>query len=153
MGMIGSYLRVTPDELKNAIADEGWLFARLDESGGGRSLDVDKAWHAIGFLLERVDFPVNVVFDGEAFGADNGYGQPRYLTPERVRTASEALAKTSFDELLIGVEPSDLTRAEVYPGIWDEPDSLDYVRAHYEPLVDFFASATLDGDAVLLWLD
>jgi hypothetical protein len=163
--MDGEYLRVTPDELARAIKDPGWAleFARAAQEeddadlppAEARYLSTHKAWHAIAFLLDRADFPVKVVFGEERFAEDEdwGYGPPRYLTVERVRTAAQALAATSYHELTIGVTQADLAEAELYPQIWDEPDSLDWVRGWYEPLVPFFTAAAEQGDAMLIWTD
>lgn len=49
------------------------------------------------FLLARAEFPVNVIHGEEPFAEDEdwGYGPPRYLRPERVQLAAEALRATS----------------------------------------------------------
>ncbi|MBA2806211.1 YfbM family protein [Streptomyces sp. KM273126] len=87
-------------------------------------------------------------------GADDwGYGPPCYLTPERVRIAAESLPSTSFETLVQGVTPEELSQADVYPQIWSDLSALDYVRHHHESLSPFFAAAAEEGDAVLVWLD
>lgn len=66
----------------------------------------------------------------EPFAEDEdwGYGPPRYLRPERVQLAAEALRATSYAQLISGVDPAELTRAEVYPLGWSEADSLEWGR-------------------------
>jgi Domain of unknown function (DUF1877) len=166
MSMIGEYARVTPAELERAIGDPQWALEHVQEvaeaewdegpgASGARCLDVDKAWDAIGFLLRRTGFPVELVHGEEPIpGADDwGYTPPRYLTPQQVATAAAALARTSGAALIDGVAPKELADAEVYPSIvWKRGESLDYVRQHYEALVPFFTQAARDGDAVLVWL-
>lgn len=167
MSMIGEYVRVTPDELARTLGDPEWALGLVDElieadlrrrrdPSSARSLDTDKAWDALGYLLRRIGFPVDIVRGEEPVpGADDwGYGPPRYLTAERVKEAAEALAKVSGEELVAGVTPQELADADVYPGVvWRRGESLDYVRGHYEALVPFFAAAARDGDAMLVWLD
>lgn len=167
MSMIGEYARVTPAELERAIREPDWaqdfVFELLETetedemaaSGARRVLETDKAWDAIGYLLRRTDFPVDIVHGEELLpGAEDwGYGPPRYLTPEQVRTAAEALARTGFGQLVHGVTSKDLARAEVYPKIvWERGESLGYVHGHYESLAEFVQSAARDGDALLMWL-
>ncbi len=164
--MSGEYLRVTLDELGRVAKEPAWAqeFAvdvQETESesdlppGEARHLSTYKTWHAIAFLLERIDFPVDVVHGEESFdeAEDWGYGPPRYLPVERVHTAAEALAATSFDTLIAGVTPAMLTQADIYPHVWDEPDSLEWVRRCYEPLVPYFAGAARQRQAMLVWID
>jgi hypothetical protein len=164
--MNGEYARVTQAELEKAINDPEWALEFVDgiqdaeeeadlPPADARHLTTHKAWQAIAFLLDRAGFPVDVVYGEEQFAdeEDWGYGPPRYLTADRVRVAAGALTATSYDDLIRGVTPADLAQAHVYPEIWDEPDSLDWVRGWYEPLVPFFTSAAGQGHAMLVWLD
>ncbi|WEH34760.1 YfbM family protein [Streptomyces sp. AM 4-1-1] len=166
MSMNGEYVRLTPDELERVIGDHEWATALVEKlmdadarrrpgSAEARCHGTDKAWDAIGFLTRRAGFLVDIVHGEEQvpWGEDWGYGPPRYLSPDRVRTAAEAMAETGADRLVEGVGPADLTAAEVYPvGIWERDDSLEYATGHYEALVPFFRSAAEAGDAILVWL-
>jgi hypothetical protein len=140
VSMNGEYLCVTPDELARALKDPDWALElakdvrdaeeELDLTPGeGRHLSTHKAWQAIAFILGRAGFPVDIVYGEGRFADDEdfdwGYGPPRYLTPEWVQVADQALAATSFDALAAGVTPAVLAQANIYPQIWDEPDSLE----------------------------
>ncbi|MFE0189726.1 YfbM family protein [Streptomyces sp. NPDC058989] len=166
MSMIGQYACVTPAEFDRALGDPEWalklVIGRMEAEAGqpaepaaARCLDVDKAWDALGFLLRRAAFPVDIVHgEGDIPAAEDwGYGPPRYLTAERVRLAAEVLAGISGADLTAGVGPEDLAEAEVYPSIvWERGESLDYVREHYDALRPFFRAAADRGEAVLVWL-
>ncbi|GAA4900868.1 YfbM family protein [Streptomyces coeruleoprunus] len=165
--MIGEYVRLTRAELDRALRDPEWAAEFVDalvegeldeepEPGEARCHATDKAWHALDFLLRRLAFPVDVVHGEEEIpgSEDWGYGPPRYLTPERVRAAAEALAATPPGKLTDGVAPADLAEADIYPNaVWQRGESLDYVTGHYEALVPFFHAAARDGDAMLVRLD
>ena len=167
MSMIGEYARLTPAELERAVRDPDWARefigelaeAEADDGPGmssARCFATEKAWHALDFLLRRLVFPVDVVFGEEDIhGADDwGYGPPRYLTPERVRVAAEALAAIPAEDLVGGVTPDDLAHAEIYPDIiWVGDESLDFVTSHYQALVPFFQAAARDGHAMVIWID
>ncbi|MFE9360548.1 YfbM family protein [Streptomyces olivaceoviridis] len=172
MSMIGEYLRVTASELQRAIQDPDWAlhFAEDVQDTEERSepaptearrFSTSKTWDMLGFLLTRADFPVDVIHGEEPFAEneDWGYGPPRYLRAERVRLAARALRAITYDQLVRGVSPADLTTADVYPLAgayplgWDEPGALERGRHRYDGLTHFFEAAAAAEDAMLLWLD
>ena len=166
MSMIGEYLRVTAAELDRAIQDPDWALDLVEEVQDAeeesepspaetRHFSTYKSWDMLRFLLTRVEFPVNVIHGEEAFAEDEdwGYGPPRDLRPERVRLAAEALRATSYAQLISGVDPAELTSAEVYPLGWSEPGSLEWGRPWYDDLTLFFEAAAGADDAMLVWLD
>ncbi|SDT68398.1 MULTISPECIES: YfbM family protein [unclassified Streptomyces] len=108
-----------------------------------------------GQPLARTKFPVNVIHGEESFAENDdwGYGPPRYLRPERVRLAAEALQAINYDQLVSGVDPVELTSAEVYPLGWSEPGALEWGRHWYDGLTQFLEAAAGMDDAVLVWLD
>jgi hypothetical protein len=164
MSMIGEYLRLTPLELKRAIKDPEWalqfameVVEAEDESepaiDDARHFSTYKTWDILAFLLERAEFPVGVIAGEEAIaGAEDwGYGPPRFFRADRVALAAQELARRSFDDLIEGVDPKDLVRAETYA--WDEDDSFEWARGYYDGLVEFFTATARDGDAMLVWID
>ncbi|MEU3556064.1 YfbM family protein [Streptomyces fragilis] len=164
MSMIGEYARLSPAELERAVREPRWapklvdapLAGEPDAGPGSRRHDVDKTWQALGFLLDRAGFPVDVTFGDEVLpGADDwGYGPPRLIRPERVRVAAEAFGRIPPASLAEGVGPSDLAAADVYPRVvWERGEPLDWVTGHYEALGAFFRAAARAGDAVLVWID
>lgn len=174
VSMNGEYLRVTAAELRHAIEDPQWALDHADQvrdavdladqagdewdgldpqQARQRYLTTHKAWDAIGYLLRRNGFPVDISSGVHAFTDDDwGYGPAHYLTAQEVADAATALAATPFDALVAGVTAAGLAEAEVYPMMWDEPDALDWIRHWYEPLAGFFAAAADAGDSILVWL-
>ncbi|MFJ1567794.1 YfbM family protein [Streptomyces erythrochromogenes] len=165
MSMNGEYLRVTPAELERALKDPEWALDLADEirdaqegsapaPAGARHFTTQQTWHLLGFLLQRSAFPVDIVHGEETLATDDwGYGPPRYLTPDRVRLAADALQQTTYDQLIQGVDPFELVKAEVYPQIWDSPASLEWARDLFTPLADLFRDAASGGHAMLIWID
>ncbi|WP_410809093.1 YfbM family protein [Micromonospora sp. 067-2] len=176
MSVNGNWLRVSPDELKRARTDLGWAYklakAERDDNSD-RYTTTDKAWNGLDFLLDRLGFEIPLVLGAERFVElpdvapdseemfdflenledDWGYGPPSYLTPVQVEAAASRLAALTEDDLIRGVDPQELDRAEIYPQIWDRPGELTWV-AHYLPGVrSFFSAAATDGNAVICWLD
>ncbi|MEV4656588.1 DUF1877 family protein [Micromonospora sp. NPDC049301] len=174
--MNGNWLRVSPDDLELARTDLGWAYkiamAGRDDNSG-RWTATDKAWNGLDFLLDRLGFGIPLVLGAQSFVElpdvepdseemfdfledledDWGYGPPSYLTPVQVAAAASRLAALTEDDLIRGVDPQELNRAEVYPGTWERPGELAWVT-HYLPDVrSFFAAAAKDGEAVICWLD
>jgi hypothetical protein len=164
--MYGQWLRVSPDELTRAKADIEWAtkFAREvvnraaeDDLAQRRAFGTDKAWHALAYLLERRDFPVNIVFGEQPLTADDdsadwGYGPPRYLTPAQVNLAAAELVALTVDEFVGGVALAELAREQIYPNVWDDPEELTWVAAHLAGVRTWFSAAAAAGDAVLCWI-
>lgn len=76
-----------------------------------------------------------------------------------MRLAARALSATTYDQLVSGVNPADLAKADVYPLAgayplgWDEPGALAWGRHWYDGLTQFFEADAAADDAVLVWLD
>ncbi|MFC3454478.1 YfbM family protein [Amycolatopsis speibonae] len=150
MGMCGAYLRVTSGELRELIEEPGRYWEYAEKAvGTGQAVDIDKAWHALWFLVQRAGFEVDFVLGGTLLGEADSDGPPRHFSADEVRTISAELSRTGFDKLSQGVELSELDSAGIYPSIWDEPDALDYVRGYYDELVPFFAGAAKAGEPVV----
>ncbi len=170
--MIGEYIRVTPEVMQRAIADPEWArdyidelqdaeedpdgpTAALVEEAKRRLFSTYKVWNILGYLLERAKCPVDVVFGEEEFADDDwGYGPPLLLPPDRVRLAAEVLRGYNYEGLAAGVTDADLHAADVYP--IPEPSEANYqvlwAQHWFQPLVEFFAAAARDGDAVIVWI-
>jgi Domain of unknown function (DUF1877) len=158
MGMIGRCKTVTPAELESILADPSAVEA-LIYSEATPSLDLDKAWWGIHFLLTGDYGPSSkplswAILGGvELDGPDLGYGSPRYLRPDEVVAVAEALAGMPAEALASGFDAAALTEANVYPNIWDEgTDAADYLIHHYKKLGPFYADAAKAGHAMLLWV-
>ncbi|MFE6457241.1 YfbM family protein [Streptomyces cinereoruber] len=165
MSMNGEYLRVTPAELDRALQDPEWALDLAEEiqdaqeerepaPNEARHFSTHQTWGLLGFLLRRSAFPVDIVHGEEPLTTDDwGYGPPQYLTPDRVRLAADTLRRTTYEQLVRDVDPSELVEAEVYPRIWDSPTSLEWARDLFTPLTEFFQGAASTGYAMLIRLD
>jgi hypothetical protein len=161
VGIYGEWLRVSPAELEHAKSNPAWLLDLYDELGGagysqrqqgGRRSGTDKTWQALDYLLTKRGFPVEIIYGEEDFEPDTPMGdsQPTYLTPEQVRTAAAALAPLSGEDLLAGVEPTDLV--DIYPNVWNQPGELESAVSYLDDAKTFFEEAAKAGDAVVCWV-
>ena len=161
MSMIGNFLRLSPEELAALIADpssvESYLYRGEQERKN--SIDIDKAWHGIHYLLTGDDWGgdpplANVVLGGTEFGGDLGYGPARYLNADEVKSAADALKGITPDVLRSRYVASALSENEIYPEIWDDPDddAIGYLATWYETLRAFYIDAAAKGNAMLKYL-
>lgn len=162
MGMTAAFVALPSEKLTALQAEPdtaGTHFMEQLEAGSEDVvLDIDKSWHGIHFLLTHEvyggDGPVSLpILGGTAIGNDLGYGTARYLEPQDVASAADALAGVSVDQLRERFKPAELEEAYVYPtGIWEDEgdEAFEYLAHWYERLQHFYAAAAQRGDAMLL---
>jgi hypothetical protein len=160
VGIYGYYLRVTPEELKRALADDGWarefVYDRC-RSGGPldeRWLGVDKAWEGIFYVLAQAGLPHQLI-DGRVLisPVDGEPPTPRYFDTDEVAAIARFLALQPFAELVVAAERETAPAARAYrpEGDWDD-FYRDFITGHGVYLPEFFAEAAKAGDAVVLHL-
>jgi hypothetical protein len=102
MGMVACIAAVPVETLQRLRSGdesiEEYLYPDDGDSEPPDSIDLDKAWHGIHYLLtgtaEGGDGPEALaILGGEEFGPDVGYGPARFLLPGDVKAVSDALAR------------------------------------------------------------
>jgi hypothetical protein len=167
MGMTATFRRLPEADLERLREDPELVADYLgeDEPSGGfgpfAELDVDKAWHAIHFLLTgsawEGDAPLNFIVAGGTGIGDNGDdGATRWLDSAEVVALATALDKIPTSTLMERFEPAALSAAGIYPEIWDRPleedDTRSYVAEYYEMLRSFILGAASQREALLIAL-
>lgn len=165
MGMIANFRRLPETDLQSLREDPELVSEYLSEGqstgdfGPFADLDVDKAWHAIHFLLTgsawEGDAPLNfIAAGGTELGDDVGYGPARCLDAREVASLAAALQSIPTDVLLTRFDPAALSAADIYPDIWDRPpeedDTRGYVAEYYEMLRAFILDAAAKNEALLV---
>lgn len=127
----------------------------LESDDDVTSVDLDKAWHALHWLLTASgsnpdEALSDVIFGGQGIGEDLGYGPPRLLATDRVQAVAQALAQLEVTSLRSRMDARAMEAAEVYPMIWDEGDVFDsYLAPAYDRLRDFYSAAATADEAVI----
>lgn len=161
MSMVAVYRRVSPERLDALIQEPETVWELIQEEEEGtvpedELLSIDKAWHGLHYLLNgdpwAGQWPLyDAIMGGERLGnEDVGYGPARYLTPAQVADIAEVLSVIRPDELEGRYDAEAMTTAEIYPGIWEQEDALDYLLSHYANLVQFFLEAAGREEAVIM---
>jgi hypothetical protein len=125
----------------------------LDWSAVAPVCDLDKAWHAIHFLLTRSEYGgepplANAILGGITIGEERG-GGARSLSPTEVAEVSGALAAVSIGELEERFEPAELDERGIYPMAWSKL-GFDYIRIPLADLIHYYTLAALRGEGMLV---
>jgi hypothetical protein len=143
------------DDEEEDEADDDDLGAPTIGSNGvgemGKFFSLDKAWHALQFMLNGHPFEgtgplFDAILGGTEIGEDMGYGPARVLTPDEVRAVAVALNKVDRTELKKKFDPKAFKKNDIYIGDWDFKE----LNARLKELTTFFEEASENGNAMLL---
>ena len=126
-------------------------------------LDLDKTWEAIHFLLSGKSIAEaemdkapkhhldNVIFNSQLIDEeqDLGYGPASYNGPSQVQEISKKLNEIDLIELGKNYQGKLLNNAGVYPEIWEEEESKDYLFDNLRSLIVFYNEAADNQEAVI----
>lgn len=159
MSMIGNMLVVPQAELDALYHDPKAVPDYLYRTRA-KAADIDKAWHAIHFMLTGQSYGgdgplAQAVLGGVPIGdEDVGYGPARGLSAADVKEVSSALELLSKSDLRAKFHAEALSEAEIYPEIWDEGDeSLDCVLDNFFELQRFYQDTAAKDMAVILFIN
>ncbi|WP_139995685.1 YfbM family protein [Paenibacillus paridis] len=160
MGMTGYLQQVSMPQLQE-------LLARLDELNGVivhedfdvEALDIDKAWHAIHFMLNGSSFDgeeplLYTILGGTPVGADEGHGPARYLTDGQVRAVAEELSQINNEELDKRFDPEQLSAEGIYPSgsEWNDEEDKEYVLSYFHEVANYYTDAASKGYGMILYM-
>ena len=163
VGMVLIGRRLSAEQLAVVRADptavDALLYGDLDDDDAEMpepELDLDKSWHGIHYLLTGTAWQIGegagaAILGGVEVGQNGGYGGPRLLDRDAVRTVATALDALDAKVLRVRYDTDAMTAAEIYPDIWtNSTEALDYLMSHYTELRRFYRGAAAEGQAVLL---
>jgi hypothetical protein len=167
MGMIGNLLRVTPKDLQLILKDSSLLEAKIYSEDGealNNLLDLDKSWEGIFYLItghgiaevEDAKPPLSwTLFSGQIVdeGQDLGYGPAHYIDMDQVKQLNKELDKITTDQLKLKYNGKEMMEAGIYPEVWDESESLDYIMDYFQQLKEFYKAADKDNMAVITFIN
>lgn len=133
------------------------LYATCEaDEAAGRVVYLDKAWHAIHFVLTGSpwlgDAPWSwAILGGTSLSEDPDEDAPRRVGADEVAQIAAALASLPEQEFARRYDAQALADAQIYPDvIWlrDGDEAKEYVVTHYAQLSAFYAAAAARGDVV-----
>ncbi|MEV4206697.1 YfbM family protein [Nocardia salmonicida] len=148
MGPVLAFHRISESDAARITADAEAAFELVEaiDNTGEPVGDIDKSWDGLRYLLAAARVDVDLLRDLDPWAGD---GEPRLWTPDEVSTAAHTLAATPFTALAEHFAPDDMDDNDVYPDIWDTDFCREYLREHYEGLVEFLLFASVKNSPVL----
>ncbi|WP_127588951.1 YfbM family protein [Paenibacillus koleovorans] len=155
MSTVAHMRPITVEALRDILEGRLDLQTYLFEDKQLQPLYLDKAWHAIHFILNGTawegDEPmVDVVIGGTEIEGGETY-TVRYLTDEEVKTIASVLEELKGQPLVDRYQPDKMTELGIYPQTvdWESEDELQYVFNYYWEMVDFYRDTAAKGYAIL----
>lgn len=156
-GMRLTLVMVTGEQFSQVKNDETVLAKTLFESSKNVTLEMDKEWHGIHYLLTGDPFSTQgtlgqVILGGTEFGPDIGYGPARFLNPRQVAEIATALKEVSLEQFKARYNPLAMTKADIYPPIWEREgeEGLNWLVSGLVQLTEFYGRASAQGKGVIL---
>jgi hypothetical protein len=167
MGMVMCLETASDKSIKQLLRKpdliESWLSGDSEEtevSDEHIQVDLDKAWHAIHFLLcgsaDGGDGPeAFLLAGGTAIGdIDVGYGPARAFRSDEIKAISKALTVIPPEALRARFNHALLKKHDIYPSIWDrnDPGDVDYTIEYYDTLLQHLNTAASKGMGMIVFL-
>jgi hypothetical protein len=166
MSMIGNLFRVTTKDLEEILNDSSLLESKVcseDSNSMKDLLEIDKSWEAIFYLLtghpvaeiEDAKPPLSwSLFSGQIIDEDQdmGYGPAHFITIEQVKQLNKELDKITGDDIRQKYDGKKMNDVGIYPEIWDEPESLNYILDNFELLKEFYRTAEKENKGAITFI-
>jgi hypothetical protein len=117
---------------------------------------LEKAWHGLHYLLTGEVWEGNgplafLLAGGEEVG-DDDESPLRWFSPDEAREIHQALSSVSDSQLWSRFDAQDMENQQIYPGIWDEPESdlKDEYLEYFHQLKQVVASAVKSQQGLLV---
>lgn len=152
MGMLAVYAGVPSglaDRLGDVEPDDAVEYVESVLEDGAPSVDIDKAWDGLHYLLTGVsasepiedDALSEAVVGVYAFESDDLVG----VTPtDDLARILEALDAVDIDALLRAADFTAFTAAQIYPESWSQQQT-DWLRDAFTQIVDIHRLCAADG--------
>jgi Domain of unknown function (DUF1877) len=160
MGMTGYLQQISPESLRLIESDSSSITSIVfpEEDIEDTSLDIDKAWQGLHFLLTGEEWgggdpPLAYTILGGSVIEDTDFVACFYVTPEQVKEVAEALSTISEADLVNKCKSEEMVN--VYPFNLTEEfyeEDLDYLLGYFKDIVEYYQSAAEKGYAMLIYI-
>lgn len=158
MGMYCEVSVASRDDV-GQFSDEPASFAGLFSGVAvANRVSLEKAWHGLHYLLTGETWEGHgplafLLAGGEQLRADEE-SPVRWFSPDEANEIHQALAAVSNNQLWSRFDADEMESRQIYPGIWDEPESdlkEEYV-GYFEQLKQVVAAAAKSRQGLMITL-
>jgi Domain of unknown function (DUF1877) len=115
----------------------------------------EKSWHGLHYLLTGTESegepPLNFLMGGgRELEVQDGEAPLRTHSSADTRRIADALARLGDEEALARVDPAEMTRLNIYPAIWDRPESVEYLLEDFRHLRETVSAVAGRGLGLLV---
>jgi hypothetical protein len=165
MSMIFHLTKATDAQIEQLVINPEGIHDFLSAKRSN-TLDLDKAWHGIHFLLTgtngfQEDCEENsgprhyLLHGGRPIGEiDVGYGPAKAISSAETKKFAEVLNAETVESLKRQYDPEVMADEQVYPNVWDDgDDEFDYLMSHYKDLREYVVEASKEGKGLVMHMD
>ncbi|MBU2713054.1 YfbM family protein [Zooshikella harenae] len=155
MCMNAYFRRMSPGAIHKLLNSPEWLprviFTECDKT----TLDIDKSWHIIHYLLcgsaQTTDELISeTILGGRPLSMDNlGCGPARYFEPLKVAMLADELAPIETEQLMHHYSVGKLSRAGIYAKLSDTAEDRSYISCNFDSLKSFYMTAAHNREGVI----
>ena len=156
--MAGNYVAIDSDTLQEIIDNELDLL-EIDPNEYP-TLDIDKAWEAIHFLLCGVSFDGNPPFGyvvpmREENALDTEFDNGAFaITHQQVQEAYNCIKDIGEQELRAKFNIKSFVENEIYPGVVDDDENsfFEYFNEKFKLIQDFYKKAFENNSGIVFYV-
>ncbi len=147
MGIGYNFRRLNCSEIEKLRKNEKYKVEIKD------SIDIDKAWEAIIYLLNNGNLSqkpfISIITAPHIIRQDKftGLSQLAYLKPKDIKEIHEKLRTISDELLRKRFDPVNMTNKNIYPGTWNQ-EAWEYIQYNLAKLRKIFMAAYEERDCI-----
>ena len=167
MSMIGNYYMADEQTIKKIqcgeISLESLIYDENDNVDEDATLDIDKAWHAIYYVLtyeieegDEDNVLIKSMLSGNYINdEDLGFGPAMLITAEEVKAVNAEIQNIDQTVFRGRVNIKEMAQNEIYPVMEgeDENDFFEYIWPAFESLRAFYSKAASEGKCLMFYIN
>ncbi len=157
--MIAKFKKISSDNLQKLLDDPSRLEDVLfEDNDGSNSYDLDKAWHAIHFMLNGSVQGVSTISGELIVGGkpiseeDMGYGPARYFEVSKISDISAELETITNEAFFENFDAMLNQGNEIYSGFQNTDEDKEYIASYFSGLKEFCKKTAQENKCLISYM-